>query len=42
MKWQGRDRDKVLAQVDGTGDKHSPSMKAAAEHLKKCLPPTED
>jgi hypothetical protein len=34
LKWQGADRAKVLAHIDGTGDKFSPSMQEALEHLK--------
>ncbi len=34
MKYQGPDRAKVLAHVDGSGDKYSPSMREALEHLK--------
>jgi hypothetical protein len=33
LKWQGPDRAKVLAQIDGTGDKHSPSMRSAVSHI---------
>jgi hypothetical protein len=33
MKWQGRDRHKVLEQLDGSGDKLSPSMKLAVGHI---------
>jgi hypothetical protein len=34
MKWQGRDRQKVLEQIDGTGDRLSPSMQTALSHLE--------
>lgn len=33
LKWQGADRAKVLAHLDGSGDKKSPSMQAALTHL---------
>jgi hypothetical protein len=35
MKWSGPDRDKVLAHIDGSGDRCSPSMKKAVAHLKE-------
>jgi hypothetical protein len=36
MKWQGKYRQQVLDHLDGTGDQHSPSMQAAAQHLARC------
>lgn len=34
MKYQGADREKVFAKLNGDGDKFSPSMRDALEHLK--------
>lgn len=34
LKYQGPGRDKVLAHLDGSGDKYSPSMREALEHLQ--------
>ena len=34
MKYQGADRAKVIAKLNGDGDKFSPSMREALEHLK--------
>jgi hypothetical protein len=33
MKYQGPARDKVLVHLDGGGDQHSPSLRAALAHL---------
>jgi hypothetical protein len=33
LKWQGRDRERVLEHLHGDGDKFSPSMLAAVAHL---------
>jgi hypothetical protein len=33
MKWQGRDRAKVLIHIDGSGDQLSPSMREAVSHI---------
>lgn len=32
-RFQERDRDQILAQLTGNGDKHSPSMSKAVKHL---------
>ncbi|SRR5258706_9863454 len=32
-KWQGSDRARVLAEITGTGDEHSPSMQIAIQYL---------
>lgn len=34
MKYQGRDRTKVIEKLDGTGDQYSPSMREALRHLE--------
>lgn len=34
LKYQGPDRAKVLEHLDGSGDKYSPSMREALEHLQ--------
>jgi hypothetical protein len=34
LKYQGVDRAKILAQIDGTGEQYSPSMRAALKHLE--------
>lgn len=36
-KYQAVDRQKVLAQLDGTGDKKSPSMREAVQFLQPCI-----
>jgi len=33
LKWQGRHRATILAQLDGSGDQHSLSMQAAVGHI---------
>ena len=41
LKYQGKHREKILAQLDGTGDTHSPSMRDAVNHLENAPCMTE-
>jgi len=33
LRYQGKGRSKLLEQISGDGDQHSPSMRAALKHL---------